>query len=319
MQELDGGTARGLADRFGLGRVDGPAEYVDRGVSGEVFRLSTSAGRWALKRLLSEPAFDQIETEVRLQDAAREAGVPSPGAVRAAGGEIAPIVDGQRWRVSEWVDASFEVEQLLRPANVHAVGEILARIHALQLRPPHGISPWLTTPPPPDEWAALGSAAQRSGVAWAGQFVALAPEFSRLTEIVASAPLSAPVLSHCDLGPANVAVAGERLIVLDWERAGAVPPIQEFGYVLVQWFWDEGRLPLAADFTAGYGGAPDSGLDLFAVAICAWLNFLRGMAGAALHGATDRRAYATARVVEMVGDPLTTASLERLLAAAVRP
>lgn len=313
-RELDRITAERVAERFGLGIVEGVGEYVARGVSGEIFRLDTSAGRWALKRMLAAPDPEQIETAVRLQDAARAAGVRSPRTIRASGGAVLAAVDDQLWQVSEWVEADADAPDLFAPDRLRALGEALARIHSLRLSPPHDVVPWLTTAPTADAWARLCADVQESDVTWAAEFLALRPELRRLSELVASTPPSGAVLSHCDLGPANVAVAGGRLLVLDWERAGAIPPMQELGYVLVQWCRPLDRRPLAGHIVSGYReGLPNPGLDVFAVAACAWLNFLSAMANAAVSG---RAAFATSQVTAMIDDPLTTGELEQLLRAA---
>ena len=68
-----------LADRFGLGRAsklsDGP---VARGRQGEVWRLETAEGRWAVKAPFQESGEDRVRVSAQFQEAACATGVPAP-------------------------------------------------------------------------------------------------------------------------------------------------------------------------------------------------------------------------------------------------
>ena len=67
-----------LADRFSLGKVLGIPGYIARGAMGEVWRLETSDGRWAVKWLFPWVQADPRPADVDVQLAAAAAGIPLP-------------------------------------------------------------------------------------------------------------------------------------------------------------------------------------------------------------------------------------------------
>src|SRR5205814_10023908 len=93
-----------LAGRFGLGRAPklsgGP---VARGRQGEVWRLETADGCWAVKVAFHESGEDRVRASARFQDAACAAGVPAPSVRRATGGCVFARVGGRQVRVYERV------------------------------------------------------------------------------------------------------------------------------------------------------------------------------------------------------------------------
>jgi len=304
-----------VADAFGLGELRAPATFAGRGVSGRVFKMPTEGGVWAAKALFRSAPDDNLEDEVRLQDAARERGVASPRSIRTATGSLVASVGGTLWRLNEWVDFSSDRAELFRPDRLRRVGGIAAAIHGLGLDAPGGVVAWLTSPPSPARWAALRDDVRESSASWAAEFMDLYPEIARLSGLAAGVTMTEPVLSHCDLGPANFGVADDELVVFDWERASPIPPMQELGYVLWHWCLGRGREPFAADIVAGYRELRSVclGVEMFACTVSSTLNFLQGCVGNAV---TEQDPEAQRNVVEMLEDPLTVSGLELLLDAA---
>lgn len=295
-----------VAAAFGLGELNGPGAYVDGGVSARVFKVSTSTGDWALRRLLGKPDLAGLETQARLQEAARTAGVVTPRAMRTAPGGFVAMVKDVHWQASEWVAVSRDTAELVERDRLEQVGEVLAAIHGLRLAAPHDVTPWLTTPPSAAEWEAVRGLVRESGPHWAAQFEELYPEVLRLAEFAGSGLREQAVLSHCDLGPANVGVAGDHLVVFDWERAGAIPPVQELGYVLIHWAGLADPAAIVPPIVAGYRRRSDDhvavGPEMFVCAANANLNFLRS----AIHAANGPR------VAAMLRDFATLDSLDAL-------
>ena len=63
----------------------------------------------------------------------------------------------------------------------------------------------------------------------------------------------APVLSHNDINPSNLAFDGERIVLLDWDTAGANDPYSDLAALAVFLRMDE---PTALALLAAYDGAP---------------------------------------------------------------
>lgn len=94
-----------LAERFGLGRArELSAGPVARGKQGEVWRLDTADGRWAVKTPFHETTEDSVRVSAVFQEAASAAGVPAPQIRRATDGSVFARVSGREVRVYEWVD-----------------------------------------------------------------------------------------------------------------------------------------------------------------------------------------------------------------------
>ena len=91
---------------FGLGRdgaLDGP---VARGEVGQVWRLDTPDGVFAVKEPFDPPVATATDDEATFQDLGVAAGVPAPHIVRTPAGRVLTHVRGTPIRVYEWVELS---------------------------------------------------------------------------------------------------------------------------------------------------------------------------------------------------------------------
>ena len=100
-------TATALATAFGLGCATSPVERMAEGWGGHnvLWRLRTTAGRWAIKQLGREigPAPDAA---LAIESAAYAGGVPMPRPVPTVTGSCVAAIDGTRYRCHEWVDGT---------------------------------------------------------------------------------------------------------------------------------------------------------------------------------------------------------------------
>lgn len=79
---LDHGHALEVAARYRVGEQPVLAGPVAHGEQGDVWRLDTSLGRWAVKELFTPTAEADVVTGADYQDAVHAAGVPVPAVVR---------------------------------------------------------------------------------------------------------------------------------------------------------------------------------------------------------------------------------------------
>ena len=87
-------AAAEIARVFGLGanaRLEGPVAH---GRKGEVWRLVTSEGRYAVKALVGTVFRERAERDAAYQDLVRSAGVPMPAVVRTLDGDVLADVGG---------------------------------------------------------------------------------------------------------------------------------------------------------------------------------------------------------------------------------
>jgi Ser/Thr protein kinase RdoA (MazF antagonist) len=145
------------------------------------------------------------------------------------------------------------------------------------------------------------------------------PELEALDAIAREATAPPCRMCHRDFNESNVAVdrAG-RVVVLDWDDCGPLPPEWEVGYVLLDGGRGQWRNDTAAgirEFVSAYrleGGvfAP-TGLELFSAVIAAHHNFLAKMIDAALAGDL----WALQAVESILAHPVRLTSLRTILDA----
>lgn len=276
-----------LAERFGLGTVTGAPAHVARGAMGEVWRLDTSHGRWAVKWQFPWAPAEPNPADVGVQLAAAEARIALPLPVLTPAGEAVVQAGGRHARVYEWADLGRPAEPPVGDRAAAEAGRLLGTLHRLALPPAGPDDPWYTAVPAARDWAALADRAAAAGVAWAGELAAALELIGRLSARAAGPPPAGQrIVCHRDFSPANVlpAADGSHLVVLDWENTGPLDRRCELGYVLFAWSAGHGQVSasaiaaLLAGYAAGSGADPALEPGMFVTAIAATLNFLYVMA-----------------------------------------
>src|SRR4051795_134133 len=98
--------AQTVADAFAVGRAESLSEPVARGELGQVRRLVTDQGVWAVKESLVELDDDDVAAVERSSGfhlACWEAGLPTPEP-RTAGGRFVADADGRLVQLHGWVE-----------------------------------------------------------------------------------------------------------------------------------------------------------------------------------------------------------------------
>lgn len=282
-----------LAERFALGAPRAAPGYVTRGAMGEIWRLDTARGRWAVKWQFPWAPADPRPPDVAVQAAAARAGIPLPRPVTTPAGDAVVRIGDRHARVCAWVDTSPPATRPAGPATAARAGRLLGILHALALPGGGRIDPWYTTPPTAGAWDDLAGQAAVAGAPWAAGLDAARPLIAELAELAAAPPDGPAVVCHRDFTPDNVLPGpGGRLVVLDWEDSGPLPPGREFGAALLAWcggqpdggprFDAVAAAALAGGYAAAAGHRPRVDLDSFATAAAVHVNFLHVMAAQAV-------------------------------------
>lgn len=311
--------AAAIADRFALGTgaalSGGP---VARGKQGEVWRLDTADGRWAVKvpfRLEDEKA---LRPAAEFQEAACAAGVPAPRIRRSTEGDLFAVVDGVQLRVYEWVDLGAP-DPLLDP---ELVGAAVAATHqvpgAERTAPVDDIDRWYFDAVGAPRWDELIAELHAEGAPFAGRLAAVRDELVGLESWLA--PPAALRTCHRDLMADNlVATAAGGVCIIDWENSGPADPGQELAVALFEFGrTDPGRARALANAYADAGGpgrVTCRGDFSMLIAVLGHIAEIAATEWLRPDHDSRGRSHSEAWIAEMLDDQHTRERLDRLLAS----
>jgi aminoglycoside phosphotransferase (APT) family kinase protein len=256
----------------GLGEPIGPITRVHGGFANRLYRLDTDQGSFAVKELnlVDRRWTYHVEDVFRFEQAAFAAGIPMPE----------PISASHHTLVHRWVEGEKVPEAPVSAAYAVEVGEILARIHALDVEWPHGS----VEDPTPRYWPELAERAAATGQPWADELAAHVGTFLAIADFVDTCERPGPVvLTHRDIQPWNLLARDDRPVVLDWELSGMVDLGGELGSTALSLAKGPGFDNIEPTifgsvldgYVAGGGALPPSGRSWFAFMIGGWLGFTR--------------------------------------------
>lgn len=307
--------AADIARRFALGRAprlsDGP---VVRGKQGVVWRLETSDGRWAVKEPLRRSAEDDVRVATMFQEAAHEAGVPTPRVRRTPEGSVFATVQGTQIRVYEWVDLRAP-DPGLDPAMV---GSVVAAVHQVADTELGTPDPWHHEPVGAARWDQLIDQLREAGAPFAGRLAGLRDELVALDSWIE--PPEVLRTCHRDLWADNVLpTADGDVCVIDWDDSGPADPSDELACVLFEFArTDSGRARALVDaYREASGPARVNRRGHFSMLIAQLGHIAEAAATDWLRPSprTPDRADAAAWIGEMLDEPHTRELLDTLRVA----
>jgi Ser/Thr protein kinase RdoA (MazF antagonist) len=305
-----------LAERFGLGAdadLDGP---VARGQLGQVWRLTTARGSFAVKEWFAGPDAADAARDAEFTELVRAAGVFTPTVIRTITGEVTARIGGTMVRTSEWV----ELEPRTRRLDPAAVGDAVARLHLASWEEPRVDSPvdrWFSEGFGPAAWLALHQQLVEAGAPFAQDF---APVVDALIEVESVMEAhETPILCHRDLWADNVLRSADgRICVIDFENMGPADPSQELAMVLYEFGDDDAARSLALHTAYAEAGGPTrvSRPGHFTMLIAEQAHIAH-LAASRWIGEDDaqERDRLEAWFRELLDDPVTLPRIERVLDA----
>ena len=251
------------------------------GFANRMYRLDTDQGSFAVKELnlVDRRWTYRVEDVFRFERAAFAAGVPMPE----------PISVSHDTLVHRWVEGEKVPEAPVSAAYAFEIGEILARIHALDVE-------WTdvsTEDPASRDWPELAARAAATGQPWADRLASHVETFLAIAHFVDTCERPGPVvLTHKDIQPWNLLARDGRPVVLDWELSGMLDLSGELGSTALSLSKGPGFDSIEPaifrsvldGYVAGGGVLPPSGPSWFVFIIDSWLghtrwNILRCLAG----------------------------------------
>ena len=311
---LDPDQAAEVAGRFALGDhavLKGP---VAAGRLGDVWRLSTDRGDFAVKdsRFPVDPA--EVAADAAYQDRVRSHGVPMPAVVRTPDGEALVQLSSGPVRVYAWVDV-LPPERGLDPVEV---GALVAGIHRVHVQRQGSVDPWYAAPVGEPAWRELIARLRSARAPFADRLEVLLPDVLAAEALLVET--DAVQVCHRDLWADNVLRTPEGgLVVLDWENSGPGDPAGELGVVLFEFgLGDPDRMrDLFASYVEAGGPAQLRAPGDLTMLIAQSGHIARTGCERWLAATTDEeRADNAAWVGEFLDEPVTVATVEAILDAA---
>jgi Ser/Thr protein kinase RdoA (MazF antagonist) len=314
---LRAGDAERVAEEYGLGTDAVMSGPVARGELGQIWRLESSAGAFAVKEWLEEFPWDELEEGAAFQEAAASSGVACPPVGRRRDGSLLLDLDGTTTAVYGWID----VRERDTGIGAAEVGSLVAAVHRVRFDGRVPSDPWYTDPIGRDRWDELIAELRERRAPFAEQLAAYRDELVALEELIV--PPSTLRTCHRDLWADNLrATPDDGLCLIDWDNAGLGDPNGELALVLFEFC--RGDPARARDLSGAYadagGPARVRAPGDFTMPI-AQLNHI-GERGCRLWldaDTDDARDRAASIVDEFTGDPLTRAVIEELLDAVRTP
>ena len=316
---VGGVDAQGVADAFGLGRAVSLSEPVARGELGEIRRLETDQGSWAVKTALEPWQPDEVEglqTSGAFHHACWAAGLPTPEPRRAREGYTAEI-DGEQVLTYSWADLD-DPDTGLDPA---AVGALVARLHAVDHPwPTATVDPWFEAPVGRAEWKGVLKAARGAGAPYADRLAEVIPALLEVEQVFT--PMRPLQTCHLDLWADNVRRSDGQPFVIDFDNAGPGDPSREIAMAVFEFGQgDRGRQRALYDAYLAAGG-PGRIRDRADLALTAAQLHHIGHRHVTMWLAArdpEARDRSLAGIEEFLGAPLTLAGIDALVEALVDP
>jgi fructosamine-3-kinase len=227
MLDLDSGQS--IATAYALGRVLDFVGPVDRGEVGEVWRLRSTTGSWAVKITFADLPEGATEVAAELQTLARSQGVPAPAVRLTSAGRCTALIGDTVVRVYDWVD-------LLGPdpgLDPVLVGQVLAALHLTKL-PARGPSRWWDIEPVgAASWDEMLAETRRRRAPFTDKLAGLRDELVAVESMLQ--PVEPVQTCHLDLWADNVrATSDGGICIVDWDSAGPGDPSRELAMVLFE-------------------------------------------------------------------------------------
>ncbi len=310
-------AAQDVADAYGLGgraTLTGP---VARGQLGQVWRLETGHGTYAVKEWFAAPDLDDASRDADLVEAARAGGVMTPRIVRTTTGAVATTIctpEGDTAvRVFEWVDLRPRTRRL----DPRQLGRTLAALHRAGSRTDEAVDNWFATGFGEQRWRDLHRRVVAEGAPFAGQLGALVDELVAVESVIE--PHESPIVCHRDLWADNVlATADGQICVIDFENHGPADPSHELAMVLFEFGDDDPSrarlLHTAYREAGGPGRVTRRGHFTMLIAEQAHIGQLACSRWVGASSESERERLA-AWFLEIPDDPVTLPRIDRVLAA----
>jgi Ser/Thr protein kinase RdoA (MazF antagonist) len=218
-----------IAAEYGLGDAATLAGPVARGELGQIWRLETAGGAFAVKEWFEVLPPSELFEGAAFADAAGLTGVPCPPLLRHGEGSVLADLEGTTICLYGWVDLC-DRDPKIDPAGV---GSLVGRLHRVPYVGREPLDPWYSDPVGRGRWDERVRVLRERGAPFAEQLGELRDELVALEALIV--PHSNLRTCHRDLWADNLrATRDGDLCLIDWDNSGDADPSMELALVLFE-------------------------------------------------------------------------------------
>jgi len=308
---LRSSDAKWLADLFDVGanpRLVGP---VDRGVQGQVWRLETDEGWYAVKEALWPLDDHQALLANEFQARAMAHGVSAPPAVVARDGRVIIRDRGEPVRLFRWM----RMDGPDRSIDPGDVGRMVAALHRAGGHVIGDIHPWYVEPVGIDGWHQLVAELRQADAPFSADLAGLVDALLE-AELILTPPAGPLTVCHRDLWADNVRrVPGNGLAVIDWDNCGPESADQELSMLFVEFGGSRERVrTLYQAYCAAGGPGRVRSVSDFTMPVAVLGHIGEQACRQWLQAMTENdRMRAHRRIREFLGEPFTRDVIDQIL------
>ncbi|KGI85423.1 aminoglycoside phosphotransferase [Exiguobacterium mexicanum] len=230
-----------------LGELRSRPITVSGGLLHDMYQIETDSGRYAIKllnpQIIKRP--EALQNFINSERIANLAMKKLPAlAAHIVDGESIQTIDGQVYLVFDWVDGRSLPPHEIQPFHCERIGEILATLHSLEDTKALVFDEVVDEEKEID-WDFYVQKGIEQQAEWAERLRNTIEDlYTWHRQAVQSSSIltSNRVISHRDLDSKNVLWHDDRPLVIDWESAGSIHPMQDLMETALYWSRDEAGL-----------------------------------------------------------------------------
>lgn len=233
-----------LCNTLQLGEIVGVIEPISGGLLHRMYMIETTLGKYAIKALnpqimLRPVAMKNYINSERIANIA-ENNIPALPAKRLKGSSMQEI-DNQFYLVFDWVDGKSLKPNEINIEHCEKIGAVLADIHMTDFSELGLINEWSDNAQITD-WDYYLQKGQENNTVWANFLLENIDDLHNWSDLSNKSVIqltSDRVISHRDLDSKNVLWKQDNPIIIDWESAGYINPMQELVETAIYWSENE--------------------------------------------------------------------------------
>lgn len=233
-----------LCNILGLGHIIGSPKAITGGLLHRMYFIETTQGKYVVKAL---------NPQIMLRPTATKNFINSEQIANIASNNIHALpakkingismqeIDNQFYLVFDWIEGKSLKPNEIRIVHCERIGTIIADIHMTNFSELGIANDWSGNGELVD-WNYYLKRGQENNAEWASQLQEISDNLYDWNDLANKSAmlLSADmVISHRDLDPKNVMWSQDNPIVIDWEAAGYINPMQELVETAIYWAEDE--------------------------------------------------------------------------------